>query len=679
MHSTVMMKSKTDFATAWKARFPSIKTPELDCFQVSNLVNGTTNLDLVGEEKLKYEEAIQSLKNELYQKEFIAGYLWELLHQRLENDNVAQEKDKCSKKPVTAPKLSSSGNASVISNVGMHIEQRADPDLDLDCQVPVVDDQRLSHQKTISPVPAYMETDLDYDIRCDSNSSVVSDVSDPGYLPPRTLNRPPVSDDEKLFMINDGNECKTSNRSDLIDSVLKNEKNQLPTCGVGILDSNDSENDSNTLWTKGVDFEKLKPSVNIGGAPQQSRFTGKDGVFIDQRSDPEKNKLTRVQSADTSQPSSYASHRREMFEKQRKSCSFGGAVVEVNSKIQVSSSPPAGTGTTSFSTFKPQSYNTPVITRDSDKKSKPVPVPRVSIGTPEFKVKDKPQSTMFATSGNDGVNETETKSLDLSEMPAGMCRIMPPSAVLRNVAADGQTTMSLPTNIQVKSGSVLSGADGVKPKKEKPQRPKKPSIKSQDYMNFEVGMIKPPRQQAPPATIEPPVMVVKSITGAQKSPLLSRSISETVAPSRVAPPPPVVQRPTTMNLDVVIAKPKDSKPQGEVIYEEPIPVQRDRVEEVSSSDEDEPVYQNLFLLKHQMSGKTQSGSSMFTSMDYQKRHLHKKAERLSRRYSSLDMSSTSTTGGALSRYVGTDQLKSIGEREQDEPDTGRGMSSHSEP
>jgi hypothetical protein len=207
-----------------------------------------------------------------------------------------------------------------------------------------------------------------------------------------------------------------------------------------------------------------------------------------------------------------------------------------------------------------------------------------------------------------------------------------------------------------------------KPKREKPQRPKKPSIKKQDYMNFDIGSIKPPQQQAPPHTVGPPVMVVKPISSANKSPQMSPSMSETVpGPTRVAPPPPAVHRSDAVDLDDAIPKPKD-KSSGEVIYEEPIPVQRDKIEDASSSDEDEPVYQNLLLLKHQSlsRGRSQAGSGMFSSMDFQKHHLQKKAERLSRRFSSLDSSSTST----LSKSAGIGLLKSIGE--QDRTDAGRG-------
>ena len=80
------------------------------------------------------------------------------------------------------------------------------------------------------------------------------------------------------------------------------------------------------------------------------------------------------------------------------------------------------------------------------------------------------------------------------------------------------------------------------------------------------------------------------------------------------------------------------------VYDEPVPVNKDEVEVDTSSDEEEPIYYNIALMKSKSLKKaSMEAQKIYASLDFQKEALEKKAKRLSKRYS---LSMETPSGGA---------------------------------
>lgn len=82
--------------------------------------------------------------------------------------------------------------------------------------------------------------------------------------------------------------------------------------------------------------------------------------------------------------------------------------------------------------------------------------------------------------------------------------------------------------------------------------------------------------------------------------------------------------------------PKKPHKRQEHIYDEPVPVGGQDPESDSSSDEEEPIYFNILLLKQKT---MQKNKSMYASVDIQKKQVENQARRLSKKFTqSLDLS-----------------------------------------
>lgn len=75
----------------------------------------------------------------------------------------------------------------------------------------------------------------------------------------------------------------------------------------------------------------------------------------------------------------------------------------------------------------------------------------------------------------------------------------------------------------------------------------------------------------------------------------------------------------------------NGKQESEAIYDEPIPVKEDQVEDDASSSDEEPVYLNIMLLKQKH--QTMDSRMTYASLDIHKQRLERDAKKLSCRYS----------------------------------------------
>ena len=113
-------------------------------------------------------------------------------------------------------------------------------------------------------------------------------------------------------------------------------------------------------------------------------------------------------------------------------------------------------------------------------------------------------------------------------------------------------------------------------------------------------------------------------------PLYKRSDSTNGADSITRPKPPKIKdRTESLDSNIAPESPKlpkkNLKPMKEHIYDAPVPVGGENAESDSSSDEEEPIYFNILLLKQRTMQKTHT---MYSSMDNQKERVEKPGEKI---------------------------------------------------
>ena len=219
---------------------------------------------------------------------------------------------------------------------------RGDPDLGLDCQVPLTVD--APHIASSSPVPAYLETDLDFTVSVDTNPVNSGPSRKDSKSDIKFPNVPDLANDNS-------NRCLGSNGN---KPHLKHIGKQQSLDNECVKQPPDVSSHVNKAQT-GVSQVELRVRASDDSSPSHTQ----PNTDNDNAQPANKAKLIRKFSADsninTQRP------QQELFESQRKSYNIG-CTSEVDTDQGVS---PVVT----FSTFKPV--------------GKPTPAPRLSLGGPQ--------------------------------------------------------------------------------------------------------------------------------------------------------------------------------------------------------------------------------------------------------------------------------------------------------
>lgn len=644
------MSHITDFERQWRARFPSDEPPNLACFGSDGQ---DTNLQVAEEVYRKCKERAKQLQKEADQQNFLAHFLGELINNPKPPNYHSLTR---SKSPGQAP-----GET-----------HNADPDLD--SPIPFEDDRRSRRSSSrksaklkpsLAVAPQYLETNLDFEVGIPPADPVDKHRVENNYLSepqrgldPLTINNVPRSSHAPWELGPTVSQSSNSGPLPANESKHDNCQDAGPLSSLNVIKRQSSEGSN----TSGDSVANETPPYVVANLNVHDDSVQKAGKSIS---------TTRKLSEKSNSAWLSTKQKRDQFEKQPKALSSSQESHGQNG-LSSQTSP-------SFSTFRPQpqAVKAPEASNGDDA-SRPIPAPRPSVKGPSFKSSSKSRSVDIPSPGVEKVNPgfLNRKGSMPNESSNMMQHRQQGDPEPREPSFSGIMPIGSTSNIGQGDSSLRNS------KRDRPQTAAKPlrNQNAHNYMNVDMDQIRQnlslkDKGRGPsgntPSMIQsgpPPLMVRKT---ASKSPshspkLLERSISAeaksdsglnantTSNPrdrpvSSMDPPVPLTRSPGLRGSGRSKNRRADRE---EPIYEEPIAVNRQQLEEDESSSDDEPVYYNLMLMKKkslgQVSQSLKAAGTLYGSVDLQKQQLEKQAQRLSRRYSaSLDVPTARSMGNAL--------------------------------